>query len=302
MLTIEHTEAEGTLLLGTSRGDGSAEVVKGLGWRWGRSIGLWFVPRSRDAVPKRDLIERTAHALRAAGFEVSVAIDAAVGDRVAAEQRIVDRSEARADRLDARAEREQRKSDAREAAFHQLTDGIPLGQPLLAGHHSYPAAKRRQERAVRHVAASVEHQRNADAAAAAAQTARRRPDYRQSPVTVANRIERLAAEVRRQERDLAKVAPDFVPESASSWVVQVREQLERDRADLAYWEQVRAEQVKAGVATDYGPGTVAAGDLVKIGGDWFRVVRANAKTVRVEVRFGIPTVPWYKVEDHRPAV
>ena len=78
--------------------------------------------------------------------------------------------------------------------------------------------------------------------------------------------------------------------------------LARDRADLAYWEQVRAEQVKAGVATDYGPGTVAAGDLVKIGGDWFKVVRANAKTVRVEVRFGIPTVPWYKVEDHRPAV
>ena len=59
-LTIEHTEAEGTLLLGTSRGDGSAEVVKALGWRWGRSIGLWFVPRSRDAAPKRPLIEQTA--------------------------------------------------------------------------------------------------------------------------------------------------------------------------------------------------------------------------------------------------
>ena len=29
-LTIEHTEAEGTLLHGTSRGDGSAEIVKGL--------------------------------------------------------------------------------------------------------------------------------------------------------------------------------------------------------------------------------------------------------------------------------
>ena len=30
-LTIEHAEAEGTLLHGTSRGDGSAEVVKGAG-------------------------------------------------------------------------------------------------------------------------------------------------------------------------------------------------------------------------------------------------------------------------------
>ena len=63
-LTIEHTEAEGTLLHGTSRGDGSAEVVKRLGWRWGRSIGMWFVPRSRDAAPKRPLIEQTADQLR----------------------------------------------------------------------------------------------------------------------------------------------------------------------------------------------------------------------------------------------
>lgn len=30
-LSMKHTEAEGTLLQGTSRGDGSAEVVKGLG-------------------------------------------------------------------------------------------------------------------------------------------------------------------------------------------------------------------------------------------------------------------------------
>ena len=69
-LTIEHTEAEGTLLLGTSRGDGSAEVVKALGWRWGRSIGLWFVPRSRDAAPKRPLIEQTARQLLNSTFMV----------------------------------------------------------------------------------------------------------------------------------------------------------------------------------------------------------------------------------------
>ena len=86
-LTIEHTEAEGTLLLGTSRGDGSAEVVKALGWRWGRSIGLWFVPRSRDTAPKRPLIEQTARQLREAGFEVEVSIDTTTGDRAAMEPR-----------------------------------------------------------------------------------------------------------------------------------------------------------------------------------------------------------------------
>ena len=91
-LTIEHTEAEGTLLLGTSRGDGSAEVVKALGWRWGRSIGLWFVPRSRDTAPKRPLIEQTARQLREAGFEVEVSIDTTTGDREAAEARRAERA------------------------------------------------------------------------------------------------------------------------------------------------------------------------------------------------------------------
>jgi hypothetical protein len=33
MLTITHTHAEGTLIDGTSRGDGTAEVLKANGWR-----------------------------------------------------------------------------------------------------------------------------------------------------------------------------------------------------------------------------------------------------------------------------
>lgn len=58
-LIITHTEAEGTRLAGTSRGDGSAEIAKALGWRWGRSLGAWYVPRSRDQLPKRKLISAT---------------------------------------------------------------------------------------------------------------------------------------------------------------------------------------------------------------------------------------------------
>ena len=39
MLTITHTPEAGTLIEGTSRGDGTAEILKASGWRWGRSIG-----------------------------------------------------------------------------------------------------------------------------------------------------------------------------------------------------------------------------------------------------------------------
>ena len=78
-----------------------------------------------------------------------------------------------------------------------------------------------------------------------------------------------------------------------------RAQLERERADLAYWTDIRREQVAAGIATNYGPESVVAGDLVKVRGDWVPVVRANPKTVTVTGMFGNSTTPWHEVQDHR---
>ncbi len=118
-LEIVHTEADGTLLDGTARGDGAGELVRGLGWRWSRSLGLWFIPRSRDAAPRRDLIGRTAAALTAAGFEVAVCIDATVGDRREAQARRDERSAARAAALTQRAEQEQQRADAAWAAGYR---------------------------------------------------------------------------------------------------------------------------------------------------------------------------------------
>lgn len=64
MLTITHTHIAGTLIEGLSRGDGTGEVLKACGWRWGRSIGAWFVPQSRDRLPKAHVIQRTTSAPR----------------------------------------------------------------------------------------------------------------------------------------------------------------------------------------------------------------------------------------------
>ena len=74
-LTITHTHAEGTLIDGTSKGDGTADVLKANGWRWGRSISAWFIPQSRDRLPKLGTIERTTTALHAAGFTVTTSLD-----------------------------------------------------------------------------------------------------------------------------------------------------------------------------------------------------------------------------------
>ena len=74
-LTITHTRADGTLIDGTSRGDGTGDVLKAHGWRWSRHLGSWYVPQSRDRTVKTRLIDATAAQLRATGFTVTVDID-----------------------------------------------------------------------------------------------------------------------------------------------------------------------------------------------------------------------------------
>lgn len=299
-LTITHTDAEGTILEGTARGDGSAEVVKGLGWRWGRSIGSWYVPRSRNVPPKRPLIERTAQALETAGFAVAVEVDTTAQDRTEAEERRSADAAARAARLTARAEREQARSDERWEAGRRLAATIPFGQPILLGHHSQRSAERDRDRIRGHIDASCTHQERADAAAAGARAAASSTAFRHAPVTVANRIERLEVAIRADERLLTLPAwvrsqPDAPARLAAT------ERLATARADLEHWTAVRAQQIADGEATNYGPDTVRKGDEVCVRGSWYRVVRANAKSVTVQTQWRTSRTPWHNVADHRPA-
>lgn len=301
VLSIEHTEAGGTLLQGSARGDGTAEVVKGLGWRWGRSIGQWFVPRSRDQLPRRDLIERTARALREAGHEVVVEIDATPGDRAEREARLEQRSQERAQRLTDRAQREEAKAQARRGRVEEISSGIPFGQPILLGHHSQRRAERDAERIRSGMSAAIAHDEAAEEAKRRAASAAASQGARHSQVTVGNRIERLGADIRRAERMLAR-QPVVEGEEPTGWQVQLMESLAADRADLAYWEQVRQERTDAGEFTDYGPHNVAAGDAVLIRGTWRRVTRANQKSVSVETGYSwTDRAPWHEVREHRAA-
>ena len=72
MITISHTHADGTLVYGTSKEDGTAAILKANRFRWFPSIRLWGVPQSRDHLAKRWQIDAAANSLRAAGHEVTV--------------------------------------------------------------------------------------------------------------------------------------------------------------------------------------------------------------------------------------
>ncbi len=296
-LTITHTDAEGTLIDGTSRGDGSAEVLKANGWRWGRSLGLWFIAGSRGHLPRRHVIERTAQALRDAGFDVVVEVDATPADPVELERQRQQRGEQRAASLTARAQKAQQASTAHFEAAHGIAEAIPMGQPVLVGHHSEARHRRDLARMDAHMGKSVEADNLAQELSRKAQTAAAgaKPVNK---VTLGNRIETLAAEVRKDERALAKLA-----DQSSSYAERVRERIAHTSTQLDYARQQWRERVEAGEFVEYGPQMVSVGDSVCVLGLWRIVAKVSAKSCSVETGYSwTDRVAWHKVIGHRAAV
>ena len=305
-LTITHTPEEGTLIEGTAKGDGSAPALKANGWRWGRSIGAWYVPRSRDTAPKRHVITPTAAALREAGFTVTVEVER---QRPTAEVE-ADKIARQAERAAALERKAERKEAGAEAAAQRAEDAHrrlpPAGEPIKVGHHSERRHRRDAERAWDAFGKSVAAHREADEAAQRAQTAARTTTGRYSPVTVANRIDKLQAEIRGTDRRLdgytaqpgTPYAQRIAP-ATGDYRARLTAQREQQADALTYWQNVREQQIADGTATNYGPETVAKGDAVKIRGQWRRVVRANRKSVSVETGTSwTDRAPWHEVQAH----
>ena len=138
MLTITHTHEAGTIIEGTAKGDGTATILKANRWRWGRSIGAWFVPNSRDRLPQDHIITRTAAALEAAGFELApLEIDRTTRRTAEVEAAKIARQADRAAALDAKAERKAANSDAAWEKHMRDVGSLPEGgEPIKVGHHS----------------------------------------------------------------------------------------------------------------------------------------------------------------------
>lgn len=309
MLTITHTHEAGTLIEGTRRGDGTAEILKANRWRWGRSIGAWYIPNSRDRLPQEHIISRTIAALEAAGYEVAPAeIDHTARNTAEVEAGKIARQESRAEALAAKAERKAGQAatqwDRHAADVNRLPEG---GEPIKIGHHSANRHRRALDRAWNSLGNAVQADRDATRAEYRAQAAATTTAARYNPVTVANRIEKTAAQIRRLERDIT--ADRYDPETGyrpateaekAARAARLKPQLEELRDQLAYWQSIRNDQIAAGQATNYGPETVNKGDAVKIRGHWRRVVRANKKSVTVETDYSwTDRAPWAEIQDHR---
>ncbi|QTJ71417.1 DUF3560 domain-containing protein (plasmid) [Rhodococcus sp. ZPP] len=296
MLAINHTEAEGTVIEGTRKGDGTADVLKAYKWRWSRTLGAWYIPRSRDVAPKLATINGTADALRAAGFDVELSIESGVRDQTEVEADRAARQAARVEALENKAGRRAADAEAAETKAHDLSGRYPMGQPILVGHHSEARHRRDIARTQAASTAAAEAHRAAERAKAKADAAKGTTDSRYSPAVVARRIDRLEADLRKAQRArdghsrVLFVHKDGTPEreihepATGAYLASLEDSIERLESEVQYWHDVREAQEAAGQKL-YTRADIKRGYLVKVSGQWWKVVRVNAKSVSVETGY-----------------
>lgn len=312
MITIRHTHEDGTLVHGTSKGDGVYELIgprTAARFRYFPSIRTIGIAQSRDHPAKRYQIDTAVKALRAAGFEVEVEIDDA--PRAVTEVRAdrADRLDDRYDRLTAKAQRSGAEAQSRHAAADAIGERFAGGQPILVGHHSERRARRDHERMDQNDrAAHVAHQ-EAERASAAAAVVGQADAYRDRPPVIIRRIDKTEAELRQVQHYLDGTRPandwrgaygyDRQPatgthkESLEARKTWLEHNLAADRAALAEHEAngyVRLNRE-----------TVHKGDTVKWGATWgdgvygATVTRTNPKTVTLDRRSYPRTLGYEKI-------
>ena len=224
------------------------------GTRYGRAFSFWA-----DPTEALEGAERTSFAERQ-----DAARDRA-GDRA-------ERYATYAEHAKQRATDAVRRSDA-------LIEHIPMGQPILVGHHSEKRHRKTLERSRNLMFQSLEEQRKADhwhdRAGAAEQTAN--PDHTAGFCT--RRINECETELRDLERTLAGTSIKYgggIPEG--EWKTRLEHRVTDQRDRLGYWQ---AELARIGGAIDLAQ--VKPGDHIQSShGRWWIVVRVYAKSVTVQ--------------------
>lgn len=305
-LIISHTHAEGTLIGGTHRGDGSAEVLKAVinpytgrgAWRWSRNLGSWYLPRSRYSRANMAVVAATKKALEAAGFVVAVEVDDTYRSAAQVQADAVVRQEERVAALDAKADRQVAAASAAWETEQRAVDALPPGgEPIKIGHHSERRHRKAIERAHAAMRKAIDATDAAKTACARADAAARTTAYRYSAAVVRRRIQRLEAELRRFERARDGYTRTVYVDTRGVKHVETFEAAtgtQRDRLlteiarledQIGYWKVELAKAANAG-AQLWDAATVAAGDEIRYWGGWGTVVKVNAQSVRLAGRAG----------------
>lgn len=113
---------------------------------------------------------------------------------------LVDRAEQRAERFEDYGESRLADAKAARSAVDRISDGIPLGQPILVGHHSEKHARKDAERIENGMRKAVQMWDTANYWKQRAAGAIRHAKYKERPDVRARRIKGLEADKRKQEK------------------------------------------------------------------------------------------------------
>jgi phospholipid N-methyltransferase len=160
--------------------------VKAAGFIWAAKQGLFVAPIWTPA--REDLLIRL------------------VGEIDDEDKSLVERAEERAERFEDYSEKREKEANQAHSQVERICDGIPLGQPILVGHHSERHARKHAEQIQNGMRKAVKLWSTSKYWTERAAGAISHAKYKELPGVRARRIKKLEAEVRKIERAEAKDA------------------------------------------------------------------------------------------------
>ncbi|MGD9101019.1 MAG: DUF3560 domain-containing protein, partial [Anaerolineae bacterium] len=127
---------------------------------------------------------------------------------------LADRAEDRAGRFAGYSANAGKRAEEATQASRDAVEGIPLGQPILVGHHSERRHRRALERAQGQAIRAVKEYDRRDYWRCRAKGVLRHAAHKYSPSTVFNRIKKLKAAIRKKKRERQYSQNDV------AWMVQ----------------------------------------------------------------------------------
>jgi hypothetical protein len=305
MITID-IDGPDVTVTGTTKGDDvQRRALDGTAFRWSSRAGAWVLPRNLRT-PTRDAnIARFRAALERAGVAVAVEDSGRTQSVAEAREAQRERLEARQERHEQVAERASAASDGAWERSRQIASFIPLGQPVLVGHHSERRHRRDIERMDRLDRKAIEDGKAAEQAARLAEGLRARLTNGDSVGTIRRRLDRLRAELRGVERSLDGTGRATMHTTPTAATGEHRERLLARQAALAEEigldEQALAQAAASGTRI-WTRDDFIKGDEVFSVGQWLPVVKVNARSVTVPHPFmtgETATRPYDKITGRR---
>jgi hypothetical protein len=233
---------------------------------WSNFIGAWVSRSSKNTYWPEQIANKLG--LTNNGEE---------GQRLTFEQQLeikTEKAESRAERFETRSEKLSKESNQAFTNAREMTKCIPMGQPILVGHHSEKGHRRLLEKSDNKMRKGFELQNKSeyyeDRARAANITANQ--SQLKSPVYLNNRIKELNAEIRRLNRILNEgVKPE------GDYLKRLNDLKSQAEDKLSFFQ--KALETLGGVK--YTKENLKDAKNVKYRGTWYPIKRLNPLTVTI---------------------